>query len=227
MKRIPEPELMNEVETVAAYAGSSLDNGHWLFLQNFRKYFRGFQPKGAILDLGCGPAAITLRLAVLFPQCEVHGIDGAHSMLEFGKKAIRREGLENRVRLFHGILPHKINLPRKRYEAVVSNSFLHHLADPQTLWNAVLSYSLPGAAVLVVDLLRPNSPASAEFIVDTYVPNAPPLLRKDMLLSLQAAYTFEEVEEHLQQAGLSERLTLAMASPFQFAAYGYVNINNI
>lgn len=222
MKRIPEPELMDGPLNVAAYAGTSLDNGHWLFVQNFRKFFRGLQPDGAILDLGCGPAATALRLAKLFPQCEVHGVDGAQPMLEFGHKAVRHAGLENQVRLFQGILPGELSLPREHYAVVVSNSFLHHLADPRALWNAVRQYSLPHAAVLVVDLLRPDTEESAELFIDTYVPQAPPLLRQDMLHSFQAAYTLDEVAEQLLQADLAGSLTLAMASPFQFAAYGYV-----
>ncbi len=208
---------------VAAYAGSSLDNGHWLFVQNFRKFFRGLQPDGVILDLGCGPAATALRFARLFPQCEVHGVDGAQPMLEFGHRAVRREGRDNQVRLFHGILPGKLSLPHERYGVIVSNSFLHHLNDPQALWSAIRQYSLPHAAVLVVDLLRPDTEKSAEFFIDTYVPKAPPLLRRDMMHSFHAAYTREEVADQLLQAGLAEHLTLVMASPFQFAAYGYVN----
>ncbi|KJR99093.1 MAG: hypothetical protein VR65_16735 [Desulfobulbaceae bacterium BRH_c16a] len=223
MNRIPEPELMDDPQHVAAYAGAWLDNGYWLFIQNFRKFFRKFVPKDAILDLGCGPATIPLRLAGLFPQCEIHGVDGAPHMLEFGRNAVRREGLEDRVRLFHGILPDNFSLPRERYEAVISHSFLHHLADPMVLWYAVNKYSLPHAAVLVIDLLRPASEESAENIIDTYVPGAPALLRQDMLLSLRAAYTLDEIAAQLQQAKLTGKLTLTMASPFQFAVHGYLD----
>jgi ubiquinone/menaquinone biosynthesis C-methylase UbiE len=226
MNRIPEPELMDDPRHVAAYAGTHLDNGYWFFIQIFRKYFRDLTPKEAILDLGCGPAAIPLRLARLFPGCEIHGVDGAPHMLEFGQKAVQREGLENQVRLFHGILPQDFYLPRERYEVVISHSFLHHLADPLVLWHALQKYSLPSAAVLVIDLLRPASEEAAEAIVDTYVPNAPSILRRDMLLSLNAAYTLEEVADQLEKANQAESLTLAMASPFQFAVYGYLNRNS-
>ncbi len=222
MKRIPEPELMNDPVQVATYAGPYLDNGYWLFIQRFRKFFPGLAPNGAILDLGCGPATIPLRLARLFPHCEIHGVDGAFHMLASGRAAVLREGLEDRVRLFHGILPDILPLPRERYEIVVSNSFLHHLADPMVLWNAVHKYSLPHAAVLIIDLLRPKNDEAAEFVVDTYVPDAPPLLREDMLLSLHAAYTLDEISAQLQEANLAENLTLTMASPLQFAAYGYL-----
>lgn len=223
MERIPEPELMNDPEQVAAYAGPSLDNGSWLFVQRFRKSFPRLAQQGAVLDLGCGPAAIPLRLAGFLPHWEIHGIDGSPAMLASGREAVRREGLDDRVHLFHGILPGDLPLPRVRYEAIISNSFLHHLADPMVLWQAIRRYSLPQAAILVVDLLRPADEESAERIIRTYVPDAPPMLHQDMLLSLRAAYTLEEISAQLQQADLAEDLALRMATPFQFAVCGHLS----
>lgn len=222
MERIPEPELMDDPRQVAAYGGSCLDDAGWLFIQCLRRFFPGLVPNDAIVDLGCGPAAITLRLAKFFPDCQIDGVEGARRMLAAGEEAVRREGLEKRVRLFHGILPGALPLPRERYGMVIANSFLHHLADPMVLWQAVRQYGLPRAAVLVIDLIRPASEKAANLVVDTYLPGAPSLLRQDMLLSLRAAYTVEEVRAQLQVAALSPPLTLTMASPCQFAVHGYL-----
>ncbi len=222
MKRIPEPALMNDPKQAAAYAGEDLDNAYWLFVQLFRKYFPGLVPNDAILDLGCGPAAIPLRLAKLFRNCQIHCVDGAPQMLAQGKQAAKLEGLEEQVHFFHGSLPDKLPLPRDRYEMVISNSFLHHLTDPMILWNAIHDYCLPGAAVLIVDLLRPTSEEKAQLLVDKYMPDAPLLLRQDMLLSLGAAFTLEEVKAQLQRANLTKNITLTTPTTFQFAAYGYL-----
>jgi SAM-dependent methyltransferase len=211
---------METPEQATAYAGRDLDNAYWLFIQCFRKYFRGLTPKGPILDLGCGPAAIPLRLAKLFPDCEIHGVDGSREMLALGQAASLREGLEQQIHLFQGILPDKLPLPLNGYSIIISNSFLHHLANPMVLWQTIHAYGQPNSAVLVIDLLRPASHQKAELVVNRYMPDAPPILRQDMLLSLHAAFTLEEVHEQLQQAQLEERLTLVMATPFQFAAYG-------
>jgi SAM-dependent methyltransferase len=220
MERVPEPELMNGPEQVAAYAGPGLDSAYWLFVQCFHKYFPDLAPNGAILDLGCGPAAIPLRLARLFSTCEIHGVDGAPRMLEYGRQAVQGEGLEHRVQLIHGILPGKLRLPRSRYEIIISNSFLHHLLDPMILWNALHQYSLPNAAILIIDLLRPASEEQSRAVVDNYMPDASPLLRQDMINSLRAAFTLDEVASQLQQADLTGSLCLKKVTPFQFAVYG-------
>lgn len=214
---------MNDPAQAAAYAGRDLENAYWLFVQLFHKYFPDLEPNDAILDLGCGPAAIPLRLARLFSTCQIHCVDGAASMLTRGKHAVQREGMEEQVFFCHGTLPDKLKLPRDRYKVVISNSFLHHLADPMILWNAIHEYSLPTAAILIVDLLRPTSEEKAQLLVDQYMPNGSPLLRHDMLLSLHAAFTLDEVKAQLQRANLAENLSLTMATPFQFAIYGYLD----
>jgi SAM-dependent methyltransferase len=214
---------MNDPEQATAYAGSALDNAYWLFVQLFHKYFPDPVANTAILDLGCGPAAIPLRLARHFNTCEIHCVDGAAHMLTAGKKAAQHEGLEERVLFFHGTLPAKLPLPRKRYEMVISNSFLHHLTDPMILWHAIHQYCLPKASILIIDLLRPKNEQEARRIVDSYLPDGSPLLRHDMLLSLRAAFTVDEVRAQLRQAGLAEDLTLTMATPFQFAVHGHLN----
>ncbi len=222
MERIPEAELMDDPDQAEAYAGRHLDNAYWLFVEYFQRYFPELKENETILDLGCGPAAIPLRLARRFPHCEIHGIDGASPMLAQGREAVRREGLEQRIHLFQGILPDKLPLPRSRYGIIISNSFLHHLADPMVLWNAIHGYSLENAAILIVDLLRPTGEREAQLVVDRYMPDAPELLRQDMLRSLRAAFTLDEVRAQLREAQLADSLHLAMATPFQFAAYGHL-----
>ncbi len=222
MKRIPEQALMNDPDQATAYAGSDLDNAYWLFVQLFRKYFPALQPDNAILDLGCGPAAIPLRLAKLFGKCQIHCVDGSASMISQGKQAVQREGLEEQIHFFKACMPDKLPLPQNRYKVIISNSFLHHLADPMILWNALHEYCLPEAAILIVDLLRPANEERAQLLVDQYMPDAPPLLRQDMLISLRAAFTLDEVKAQLEVANLTANISLAMATPFQFAAYGYL-----
>jgi len=222
MERVPEPSIMNDPDQAASYAGSHLENAYWFFVQYFRKCFPNPVLTDTILDLGCGTAAIPLRLARIFPKCTIHCVDGAARMLAHGKEAARRNGLEQQVHLFHGCLPGKLPLPKDNYGTVISNSFLHHLDDPMVLWQAVRQYGQMHAAVLVMDVLRPADEEQARRIIDNYLPEAPLLLREDMLRSLRAAFTMDEIADQLQIADLKNILTLVKASPFQFAVYGHL-----
>ncbi len=202
MQRIPEPELMDDAAQARAYAEADFSEPHAHFVALFQESFPGEALAGTVLDLGCGPADVTLRLARAYPRCQIDGLDGAAAMLEFGQAAVRKAGLEARIRLVQGYLP-GAEPPRAAYDAVVSNSLLHHLADPATLWASIKRWAKPGAPVLVMDLLRPDSPATLEALVSRYAAEAPEVLRRDFANSLGAAYRLDEAREQLAQAGLA------------------------
>ena len=202
MERIPEPELMNDAEQATAYACADFEEPHSRFITLFRETFPGEAVTGAVLDLGCGPGDITIRFSHAFPECEVHGIDGAAAMLAHGHARVTREGLGGRVTLIEGYLP-GATLPREAYDTVISNSLLHHLRDPMVLWETLRRYAKPGARVFIMDLLRPASRARAQALVDEYAAGEPAVLRHDFFHSLLAAYRVEEAEQQLRDAGIA------------------------
>jgi len=200
MERIPEPELMNEPEQARAYAEADFAEPHNRFVELLAAAFPALS--GEVLDLGCGPADITIRVARAFPACVLHGVDGAEAMLAHGSQRVAETGLSDRIRLTHGYLP-EARLPCGVYDAVISNSLLHHLADPQVLWQTIAACGRPGAAVFVMDLLRPASRDEAAQLMDRYAADAPEVLRHDFYHSLLAAYRPDEVEAQLAAASLS------------------------
>lgn len=203
MHRTPEPELMDDAAQARAYAEADFSAPHNLFVELFRAAFPGEDWAGTLLDLGCGAADVTIRLALACPACRIDGVDAARAMLDCGWEAVRRAGLDGRVRLVEGYLPGAA-LPLARYDAVVSNSLLHHLAEPGVLWEAARRWGKPGAPVFVMDLRRPDSPEQVRSLVRQYAADAPEVLRQDYENSLHAAYRPEEVREQLAAVGWGE-----------------------
>ena len=196
MQRIPEPELMDDEAQARAYAEADFEAPHSYFIELFQQTFPGLNISGSVLDLGCGPADISLRFAKAYPECEVHGVDGAAAMLAFGDKAIGRARLQDRIRLVQGYLP-GVSLPLQQYGTVICNSLLHHLADPMTLWQTVQEYAAPAAPVFIMDLMRPASTLQAQALMDEYASGEPEVLQHDFYRSLLAAYTPQEVQQQL------------------------------
>lgn len=201
MERIPEPELMNGPEQARAYAEADFEEPNSRFVRLFRETFPDLSP-AAILDLGCGPADITIRLARFYPEALVDGVDGAPAMLRFGQEAVAAAGLSERVRLWECVLP-ALSLPPRPYGAIVSNSLLHHLPDPAVLWRTIRARAAKGCAVLVMDLRRPAGRADAAAIVEKYSGSEPAVLKRDFFNSLLAAFRPGEVAVQLKRAGLS------------------------
>ena len=202
MQRTPEPELMDTGEQAAAYAHADFEQPHNMYIQLFRKAFPGEAVTGHVLDLGCGPADITIRFARAFPGCTIDAVDGAEQMLKYGHVAIDEAGLARRIHLIHAYLP-GATLPHTAYDAVISNSLLHHLRDPLALWHAVRDHAKVGAPVFIMDLMRPDSVARAGELMEQYAAGEPDILRQDFFNSLLAAYTVDEVRQQLAQTGLN------------------------
>ena len=91
MDRISEPELMDDVEQARAYAAADFSEPHQAFVEHFRQRFADCNPK-QVLDLGCGPADISIRFARAYPQCTLTGVDGAAAMLALGRDAVSAGG---------------------------------------------------------------------------------------------------------------------------------------
>jgi len=74
MQRITEPELMNDEAQALAYAQADFDEPHDMFIQVFKDTFPEAKVSDHILDLGCGPADISIRFARAYPDCEIDGL---------------------------------------------------------------------------------------------------------------------------------------------------------
>lgn len=219
MERIPEPELMEVEDQARAYAEADFEEPHSRFLTLLKESFPQLNISGRVLDLGCGPGDISMRVARAFPACSVLGIDGSQAMLERGREILRRSGaLESRVELAQVMLPAD-GVPAGDYEIIISNSLLHHLADPQVLWNAIREAGASGTPVFVMDLMRPVSITEAKKIVEAYTVGEPEILKKDFHASLLAAYRIDEVREQLRGAGL-ECLNLSSVSDRHLLVWG-------
>jgi len=203
MHRILEPEVMDDPEQASAYAQADFERENQEFVERFLAAFPDLT-EGHIVDLGCGPADIPIRLARALPRCRITGIDASLPMIRLGEQAIIDAGLVDRItlqceRIQSLVLPELV-------DAVVSNSLLHHIPNPLRFWLAVKQLVRPGSYALVMDLLRPASTDDAAALVDQYASNEPVILRRDFYNSLLAAFTEDEVAAQLAEMNLSRLL---------------------
>jgi hypothetical protein len=73
-------------------------------------------------------------------------------------------------------------------------------------WQKLRQLVKPGAPVLVMDLLRPDSPDAAQAIVDQYAASEADILRRDFYNSLLAAFTEDEIGSQLARMNLTRLL---------------------
>jgi SAM-dependent methyltransferase len=205
MRRVTEPELMRAEAQARAYARADFESAHSAYPRLFAERFPDAPRRARVLDLGCGPCDVTLRFARAHPGWRFDAVDGSAAMLRHARAALAGETprVARRIRLIHGRIP-AARLPSAAYDVILASSFLHHLHDPQVLWQAVRRCARPGAWVFIADLRRPGSRARARALTRRYAAGEPPVLQRDFFNSLLAAFTPAEVRAQLRAAGLGE-----------------------
>lgn len=203
MTRQLESEAMDDPAQAEAYAAADFSAENQGFVDRFRDYFPDFS-QGQVFDIGCGPADIPIRFARSFPLCHIVGIDASRPMVKLAERAVAAAALSDRITIRCQRFQ---DLPGERQaDAVISNSLLHHLPNPYQFWQKLRFVVKPGAPVLVMDLLRPESQEAAWALVDRYAPDAPEILRRDFYNSLLASFTEDEVASQLARMNLTRLL---------------------
>ena len=211
MQRRLEPELMNGDAQVHAYADADFSSGDQATIEAIQRLLAPtlpLPPDSLVVDLGCGPGNITLRLAGLFPKARIIGIDGAESMLAIAREQAQQQQLE--MSFLCQTLQEVLRGPLLgQADLIVSNSLLHHLHQPDLLWKVTQALAAPGCRTLHRDLRRPDSDAEIQQLLLKHLPLAPEVLQHDFAASLAAAFEPQEVTAELHKLGLDQLTVLA------------------
>ncbi len=208
MQRRLEPELMNGDTQVQAYAAADFSSGDQVTIEAIQLLLSRtspLPPDPLVVDLGCGPGNITLRLAGLFPKARIIGIDGAESMLAVARERAQQQQLQisflcqNLQEVLRGA-----GALRGQADLIVSNSLLHHLHQPDLLWMVTRDLAAPGCRTLHRDLRRPASDTEIQQLLLKHLPSAPEVLQQDFAGSLAAAFEPQEVTAELHRLDLNQ-----------------------
>lgn len=156
---------------------------------------------GALIDVGAGPGGIALKLARRLPCARIIGVDRSANMIRAAATSAREQGLDERVSF---LIADANCLPFREecFNAVLSNSVLHHLATPVDAFNEMARLAKPGGRVIVRDLRRPSRLAFRLHVAwfGRYYSG---LMKKLYVDSVHAAYTATELEALLARSRLT------------------------
>lgn len=212
---------MNDDQQACAYAYADFSAAHDHFIELFQQKFPDLHISDAVLDLGCGPADISRRFARAYPQCHIHGVDGASAMLKYGQQLNQQTEFSDRIQLIEASLP-AASLPQNFYHVMISNSLLHHLHDPFVLWNTLQQQAKPFASIFIMDLMRPESEETAKQLTQHYTVDEPEILQNDFFNSLCAAFTPDEVQQQLDEMAMYN-MKIETASDRHMIIYGQLS----
>ncbi len=209
--RILEPEVMDTTAEAQDY--NSMDHGdvNRRFVDDFlsavarseiAKQLADSGDPAQFLDVGTGTALIPIELCGRELNCRVVGIDLAEEMLKVGRQNVEQAKLESAVSL-EQIDAKKMPYGDGEFDAVISNSIVHHIPEPMGVFREMVRVVRPGGNLFVRDLLRPDSLDELERLVGLYAGEENEHQQQMFRESLHAALTLKEVQLLLSEVGLA------------------------
>jgi ubiquinone/menaquinone biosynthesis C-methylase UbiE len=197
-----ETEVMDSPEEASVYDAMDHHEVNARFAADALA-FLGPPRGGDWLDVGTGTALIPIALCRAREGFLVVAVDLAEHMLALARSNVAAAGLEGRIRLDR-VDAKGLPYPDGSFEAVLSNSIVHHIPEPRSAIAEMARLVAPGGSLFVRDLYRPNDLEALEHLVSTYAGDEPEHARSLFRDSLHASLTVEEVREMLRSLGLPE-----------------------
>ena len=98
MDRVLEPELMVDPEQVRIYSEADFEEENQGFVDRFLSSYDDLN-HAKVIDLGCGPGDIPIRLARGHATVHILGIDASPPMITIAEQAVRKAGFTERITL--------------------------------------------------------------------------------------------------------------------------------
>ncbi len=198
MDRILEPEVMDTWLEATAYDAMDFTGVNAAFAADAIE----IDPDAVkILDVGTGTARIPILMCQQRPQYLITGVDLAQSMLIIGQRNVEEAQLTQRIRL-ERVDSKRMPYPDLEFDTIISNSLVHHLPDPLVFFQEVSRLIRPGGALLIRDLIRPESERLVNDLVDRLGSDYDPRQQQLFRDSLKAALTIVEVQTLIDRVGL-------------------------
>ena len=200
--RTLEPEVMDLPDDAREY--DSMD--HREVNQAFTKDFldkRDPEDGFLVLDVGTGTAQIPIVICQHDPRFIIHALDLAKSMLDIANQNIQATSFQNQIITILQDAK-KLSFPDNHFDAVISNSIIHHIPEPTLVFSEMVRVTKPGGLLFVRDLMRPPIEPAVARLVKLHAAQATAYQQKLFGDSLRAALTEQEVRNMVGELGFGK-----------------------
>jgi ubiquinone/menaquinone biosynthesis C-methylase UbiE len=197
LSRVLEPEVMDEATEAAEYDAMNNDAPNAAVVARLVELGAG----GWMLDIGTGPGHIPVLVCAAIPGARVVGVDLSAPMLVHAERRRAASPFADRIELRVANAT-GLDFPDAAFDAVYSNTILHHLPDPLPFVREAWRVLRPGGALLIRDLFRPENETTLARLTTLYCADCTPRQRRQFADSLKAALTPDETRALLAEAGM-------------------------
>jgi len=163
---------------------------------------KDFNPKGTLVDLGCGSGNLLIQIAESFPDLNLIGIDIASEILEFAKKRALDRSLGKRIDFKIGNVE-KLPFSNESIDFIISTFSLHHWVNPVKGFNEIHRVLKRNGTLLIFDFRRDSRRFFYGFLTFITKVVAPKALKEvhEPLGSIQSSYAYNEIFQLISQTG--------------------------
>jgi ubiquinone/menaquinone biosynthesis C-methylase UbiE len=191
LERVLEAEVMESMDEAISYDDMCHDAVNEQFVTDL---LATGGVTGEILDLGTGTARIPLLLCEAKENCRIVAVDLSTGMLDIARLNVELASQVDRI-LLSRIDAKSLPFDDNRFDAVMSNSIVHHLATPESAFAEAHRVCSCGGLLFFRDLMRPATDAEVKQLVTTYAGEEAEPARRMFDDSLRAALTVAETRE--------------------------------
>lgn len=199
LPRVLEPEVMDSLDEACDYDSMDHSQVNRSFVDDFFALDHGHDE---VLDVGVGTARIPIDLCNRHKEIRVVGIDLAASMLQIAEVNVELANLRERILLDRQDAK-RLDFHDHRFDAVISNSIVHHIPEPLQVLAESIRVLKPGGLLFFRDLLRPKNNRLVEQTVKTYAADEDEHARQMFEDSLRAALSLEEILDFVTSLGFA------------------------
>jgi ubiquinone/menaquinone biosynthesis C-methylase UbiE len=153
-----------------------------------------------LLDIGTGTAQIPILLCQATEDLRIIAADAAVSMLDLARLNVEIAGLRERIQLDQSDAK-QMAYRDAMFDAVISNSIVHHIPNPQEVLREAVRVTRPGGLLFFRDLKRPADQGEVDHLVETYAAGCNEHQRTLFRDSLHAALTADEMRTLVAEFG--------------------------
>ncbi|MBI83650.1 MAG: hypothetical protein CMJ81_10680 [Planctomycetaceae bacterium] len=199
LPRVLEPEVMDSLDEARDYDSMDHSRVNKSFVDDF---FALNHCHDEILDVGVGTARIPIDLCKRHKEIRVVGIDLAACMLQIAEVNVELANLRERILLVRQDAK-RLTFDNHRFDAVISNSIVHHVPEPVQVLAESIRVLKPGGLLFFRDLLRPENNRLVEQTVETYAADEDEHARQMFEASLRAALSLQEIIKFVTSLGFA------------------------
>jgi len=150
---------------------------------------------GTFLEVGPGPAFVSIYIAKRIPQAQIIGLDISETMIRIGRRNVAEAGLSERITFLQA---DAVAMPfdDAEFDFVVSSGSLHHWSKPVEVFDEIYRVLKLGRSALVYDV-RKDAPKQKVDEFSHHIKSW--FMRWGLRHSVGESYTQQGIEELLSR----------------------------